>query len=59
MLTNAAYSTYSLALSEADIADENLVQTGADFRLKVGDSHLLCSSQHEPKSLYSQANKPH
>lgn len=45
--------TNDLALSEADIADENLVQTGADFRLKTGqqttltledDSDTLCFS---------------
>lgn len=33
--------TNDLALSEADIADENLVQTGADFRLKPGQQTTL------------------
>jgi hypothetical protein len=44
MVTNAAYSTYSLAFSEADIIDGNLVETFADFKLKVGDLHQLCGS---------------
>ncbi|KAG1762652.1 hypothetical protein EDD22DRAFT_560659 [Suillus occidentalis] len=33
--------TNDLAISEADIADENLVQTGANFRLKTGQQTTL------------------
>lgn len=33
--------TNDLALSEADIADENLVQTGANFKLKPGQQTTL------------------
>lgn len=52
------YLTYSLAFAKADILDENLVQTFTDFKLKVGDSHLICGSQHKLKPSCSQANKP-
>jgi hypothetical protein len=58
MLTSAAYSMCSFAFAKADIMDGNLVDTSANFKLKVGDSHLLCGSQYEHKPSCSQANKP-